>query len=361
MIKKLAIVVGTRPNFIKAVCLLEELNKKKNLFDYTLINTGQHYDYNMAKVFFEELNIPKPHIQLECVGANHIQTIAKIIRDINKIFTENKFDYVIVFGDVNSTLASAISSIKTNHKLIHVESGLRSNDIRMPEEINRVITDHVSDILFVSEESAIQNLHTEGITNSVYFVGNIMIDTLVRFRKTIHKQDTYQKLGLRKSNYILSTIHRQENIDNPHNLKLIFELLNSANNHKKVVIALHPRTMKTIEESNLNHLIEQLTIIPPQGYLDFLNLVIHSHTVITDSGGIQEETTYLNVPCITLRDTTERPITCTKGTNTMIEINEKEAKKSILDLLKEPKYKTENPNMWDGNTSKRIVNILSKL
>ncbi len=359
--KKIAVIVGTRPNFVKCTCLLKELEQNKKYFDYALINTGQHYDYKMAGSFFNELEIPEPDISLNAVsGHSHVQTIAKIIRNLGEVFSRYRFDFIIVFGDVNSTLAAAIASVKNNQKLVHIEAGLRSNDRRMPEEINRVITDHISDIHFTSEESGNINLRSEGIEEkSIHFVGNIMIDTLMYYSNMIDNKDTYKKYMLKNKNYIVSTIHRQENVDDPYNLKLIFESLNEIAEKKDIIIPAHPRTVKMLEENKLTNLRKRIKMIDPIGYFDFINLVKNSSGVITDSGGIQEETSFLKIPCVTLRDNTERPITIHNGTNTLIDIHGTNFVDNIMSGLFDTNSDKHDIKFWDGNTSKRIIKTLN--
>jgi UDP-N-acetylglucosamine 2-epimerase (non-hydrolysing) len=361
--KKAAVVVGARPNFVKCACLLKEFEKNKECFDYYLIHTGQHYDYSMAGVFFEELEIKPPDVHLKAVGMNHVQTIAMCIRKLCDLFSRFVFDYVIVFGDVNSTLACAIASAKHSQHLVHVEAGLRSHDRRMPEEINRAITDHVSDIHFTSELSANKNLELEAIPPaSVHLVGNIMIDTLVYFSRKIDTRETWKKLDLPQKKYILSTVHRQENVDDKFNLKTIFQALHETAKKYRVVLPLHPRTKGKLQEFGLSHLLDNLTVIEPQSYLNFTNLVKHSLAVITDSGGIQEEASYLDIPCMTLRDNTERPVTIELGTNTLVGLhtNHSSLLERILKCMENPKHRQQEIPLWDGKTSRRIIEVLKR-
>lgn len=360
--KKVAVVVGTRPNFVKCTCLLKEFEKNKEFFDYYLINTGQHYDRSMAGVFFDELEI-KPDLNLDVVGSNHVQTIARSIRKLSDLFSKFVFDYVIVFGDVNSTLACAVAGARYSQRMVHVESGLRSHDRRMPEEINRVITDHISDIHFTSESAGNKNLELESIPpGSVYFVGNIMIDTLVFFSKQIDEADTVKKLGFPLSRYILVTVHRQENVDDKFNLKTIFQALNDISKKYKVVLPLHPRTKGKLNEFGISHFLDKMTVIEPQSYFNFMNLVKNALAVVTDSGGIQEETSYLDIPCITLRDNTERPVTVEMGTNTLVDIhpNRLSLTERIFGCIENPRRRRQEIPLWDGKTSERIIQILKE-
>lgn len=359
--QKVAVIVGARPNFVKAVGLIRELERNKDSFDYLFINTGQHYDYLMSKVFFEELQI-EPHLTLDSArGKYHTDTIANVIRDLTSFFTTYRFDYVIVFGDVNSTLASAIASSKAMTKVIHVESGLRSRDRRMPEEINRVITDHLSDILFTSERSADKNLIEEGIDKEkIYFVGNIMIDALVMNKEKYEILNTYREYGLDKGKYIILTFHRQENVDDYKTLLRICKFIQTISKTFKVLAPLHPRTTSQIKKFELEEYLENVTVIPPQGYLEFINLISNSCGVITDSGGIQEETSFLNIPCITLRDNTERPVTIEQGTNTLLNIFSEGLEEQVTELLRNPKKRKKEIENWDGKTAQRILEVLKK-
>lgn len=359
--KRIALVVGARPNFMKAAPLLKELDRRSDIFETTLIHTGQHYDPIMSDVFFQELGMTVPDIHLAAAGSSHVQTIANIIRKMTDVLSKHTFDAVVVFGDVNSTLASAIATSKQRAKLIHVEAGLRSNDRRMPEEINRVITDHISDILFTSEQSANENLKNEGVLEQkIYFVGNIMIDSLAEYLDQIESLNLYKDLGLTSGEYIMCTIHRQENVDDPKSLKRIFSALNDLTEQETIVIALHPRTKTMLEQHQLSDLLERLTVIEPQSYLNFLNLVKNAKAVITDSGGIQEETTWLNIQCITLRDNTERPATITDGTNTLILSSEKNISEKIKEVLAKSKKRRKDIPNWDSMTANRIADVIEK-
>lgn len=357
--KKVAIVVGARPNFIKLFPLIKALNSGgKRPFEYDLIHTGQHYDYMLSGAFFDDLDIPKPDVYLNVAEAQHTVTLANTIRAFDNYLKKNRVDRVIVFGDVNSTVACAVAASHNGVPVIHIEAGLRSFDRTMPEEINRTITDHISSQLFCSEQSAVENLRAEGIEEEVYLVGNIMIDTLLYFKAKALKRRTQDKFGLKKSEYLLITIHRQENIDNPHRLKKILSLLNKLSNEYQIVFPIHPRTQKNIQKLKFNKFIKNLNIIEPQGYLDFLCLQMNSLGVITDSGGVQEETTALNKPCVTIRTSTERPVTVEKGTNILLDIEAINIVEAI-DAHMTKKFSNVIIPYWDGKVADRILRLIN--
>lgn len=360
--KRIGVVVGTRPNFIKAVCLLDELESNKDLFDVIFINTGQHYDSRMAGIFFDELNIRDPDIQLSVAGKSHANTISNSLFELKNFLNQYRLDYLIVFGDVNSTLSAAVSAAKTGTKLIHIESGLRSRDRRMPEELNRVVTDHISDLLFVSEPSGIANLEEEGVSSDkVHFVGNIMIDTLVKYKPNFIQRESYKKFNSNSKDYLLLTLHRQENVDNPHVLENILKTFSELSKKYTLIWPLHPRTKLAISKFGFDAYLEGIKLIEPLGYLDFMNCIFNAKAILTDSGGIQEETSYLEIPCITLRDNTERPLTIDKGTNILVDVQNENLTQTIESLLSQPKEKSGDLELWDGNTSKRIVAVLKKI
>ena len=358
--KKILICVGTRPNLIKITRFKECLVKEG--LNYVLLHTGQHYDYEMNGVFFEELGLGKPDIFLNVKGTSQIDTIAQIAQKAEGVFEKEKPDMVLVPGDVNSSLACAISASRMGIPLGHIESGLRSFDRAMPEEINRRLIDELSDIFFVTEESGIKNLQKEGKANKdTFLVGNTMIDTLVKFRDQITRRIALQESNKAISKYGLVTFHRPSNVDSPDNLTYIAELLQSICDHIPVVFPVHPRTKKQLESNNLWEVLEKqenLLLTGPKGYFDFLNLVSNASFVLTDSGGIQEETTYLQVPCLTLRNNTERPITCEIGTNTLMELD-KENILTTIHIILSGQYKTgQIPPYWDGFATERIVKAI---
>lgn len=359
--QRLAIMVGARPNFMKAAPVLRELQAHPDEFEPILIHTGQHYDPVLSDVFFRDLGIQTPDIQLISAGANHVQTIANIIRQVSDIFARRRFESVVVFGDVSSTIASAISGSKHGLPLMHVEAGLRSHDRRMPEEINRVITDHISDVLFTSEPSGTENLLAEGIPeDKIHHVGNVMIDTLVAELPSIRAAGTTTRLGLAPRGYVLSTIHRQENVDDAKTLKLVFQTLDRIASTMPLVIPLHPRTRIRLAEAGIESLLARLTVVPPLGYDEFIHLAMHAATVVTDSGGVQEETTWLDIPCITLRDSTERPVTVTHGTNTLVNVSHDDFPERVMTALRTPKHRAEEIPLWDGHAARRIVEVLRR-
>ncbi len=355
-IKNIAVILGARPNFIKAAPFFREA-KNNPKFKFTIIHTGQHFDDNMSKIFFDKMNIPQPDIHLNIAGVYHTEKIGKMFASLKEVLGERKFDAVIVFGDVNSTLAGAIASINNQYKLIHIESGLRSHDRRMPEEINRVIVDHLSDLLFITELSAKYNLINEGIKkDKIKFVGNIMIENIEIYKKNIEQSDILNNLNLKRKEYIVATIHRQENTDDKNNLEIILKILIHISKEYQVIFPLHPGTRQKITDNNFEKFLKKLKVIEPIGYFDFMKLVSEAKGVITDSGGIQEETSFLGIPCCTLRDNTERPITIEKGTNKLFVLDETNIN-GILMHLNNIYSKIEIP-LWDKNVSKRIFNKL---
>ena len=360
---KLISVVGARPNFMKIAPIIKEFSKHKEIQNI-LVHTGQHYDDNMSKDFFDVLNIPKPDINLEVgSGSNSWQT-SEIIKRFEKVCVEYKPDLVIVVGDVNSTLACSIVAKQLNIKLAHVEAGLRSFDMTMPEEINRRVTDNLTDILFVTEQAGVDNLLNEGISKEkIFFVGDVMIDALVSELDKIKNAKTIQKYNLNRGTYAVSTLHRPVNVDNKENLLEILDAFKSIQEKIRIILPMHPRTKKNIDRFGLNDKMKSmknLIITEPLDYVNFMNLVMNSKFVLSDSGGIQSETTYLGIPCITLRETTEKPVTLNEGTNVIVG-NDKE--KIILESIKVLNGDIQNhkiPELWDGKTAKRIVEVILK-
>lgn len=351
---KIISVVGTRPNFVKIASFIKETSKYKDIQNI-LVHTGQHYDEKMSNSFFRDLSIPQPDINLGIGSGSHAEQTAKIMVEFEKVLLKESPDLVVVVGDVNSTLACALTASKLNIKVAHIEAGLRSFDRSMPEEINRILVDQISDYLFITERDAEKNLLNENINpNKIFFVGNLMIDTLL-----MHKEKASNLKPIIKENYVVLTLHRPSNVDSKESLKNILEIISEIQSKIKILWPIHPRTKQKIESFNFNIKgMKNLTIVEPLGYLEFMNAVINSKFVLTDSGGIQEETTVLNIPCITLRENTERPITIEKGTNYLTGINKDVILNTVNEILKGNKKKYQGIELWDGKAASRIVSIL---
>ena len=332
-------------------------------FETLLVHTGQHYDENMSKLFFEELNIPKPDINLEVGSSSHALQTAEIMRRFEPIVLEFKPDYVLVVGDVNSTIACGLVAVKLGVKLIHVEAGLRSFDRTMPEEINRLLTDSISDLLFVTEQSGIDNLMSEGIREEkVHFVGNVMIDTLMANMQKTQKSDVLNRMGLSGENFGVITLHRPNNVDDIKKFEQIIAAFEEIQKELKLIFPIHPRTRKNINGTGLGkriEAVENLLLIDPVGYLDFLCLMNNAYLVITDSGGIQEETTILGVPCMTLRENTERPVTITEGTNRLVHVTTDDILSNYYEISNgHNSIKHRIPELWDGKAAQRITRTI---
>lgn len=375
MENKFAVIVGTRPNFMKAIPIWNSLCKKIKRDNLFFIHTEQHYSHNMSQVFIDELDIKDTDItylgnysKTKYPKNSSIEGFSWVLNNLSFLFNKEKINKVIVFGDVNSTLAAALAASLNNIFLIHIESGLRSYDMKMPEERNRVLVDKLSNLLFVTEFNSISNLKKEGIEKNVYHCGNTMIDTLTSHIKTIKKLDYYKSFNVKEKKYIIFTLHRQENVENKEILIKIMSTVNKtlnilkdSENEYKVLFIAHPRTQKRLEDFNIN--IDSIILLKPQSYSNMLNLIYNCGILFTDSGGLQEEAAYLGIPTITIRENTERPITITKGFNTVISplnknfslnfiknVLEKHNKRKIsFDLIKE---------MGEGNTSDKIVELL---
>ena len=356
--KQIDIVVGARPNFIKAFPVYDAL-EKTNHFDLRLINTGQHYDENMADVFFHQLKMKQPDINLMVGSGTHAEQTAKIMMKIEKVFFDNKPDLVMVFGDINSTIAAALAASKLHITVAHVEAGLRSFDRTMPEEINRVLTDQISDLLFITSPEAKDNLLKEGKNeNEIIFVGNTMIDSLVRFEQLFDGQAFLDRFDTQLQDYILVTIHRPSNLDNPRKFHELIDALNRISEKYSIIWPVHPRTKKVISENNIE-LNTNVYATDPLGYLEFMGLQKKAKIIITDSGGVQEESTYFGVPCYTVRDNTERPITISQGTNVLAGTDFVKLPIIVLDNEPLPKNETQKPHYWDGKSSERILDYLN--
>ena len=362
--KKIINVVGARPNFMKIGPIQRAMNARSNEFDPVLVHTGQHYDEKMSKLFFDDLQLPKPDVYLGVGSGTHAQQTAKIMIDFEKVCLEQKPDMVLVVGDVNSTVACSLVAAKLHIPVVHVEAGLRSFDRKMPEEINRLVTDALSDLLFVTEKSGIENLRNEGVDpQKVHFVGNVMIDSLAFFMEKARESKILEELNLQPREYALVTLHRPSNVDDPENFAKILTAFEEIQQHIQIVFPIHPRTRKNLETLGLNGRIEKmknLKLLPPIGYLDFANLTQNCRFVMTDSGGIQEETTYLGIPCMTLRENTERPVTIEVGTNELVGPNTEEILKYAHQILEGKWKKGAIPELWDGHAAERIVDVLAK-
>ena len=365
MSKKIIQVVGARPNFMK-IAPLHRAFKASSEIDAKIVHTGQHYDERMSDIFFNQLELPKPDYFLGIGGGTHTQQKAKIMLAFEEVLDQEQPDLVLVVGDVNSTIACALVAVKKGIKIAHVEAGLRSGDRTMPEEINRILTDSISDYLFVTEQSGMINLAKEGVEDSkIFFVGNVMIDSLVFFKEKNKGINLVERFGPLTKDYILVTMHRPSNVDNVQGLSHIIKILKYAAQYKNIVFPIHPRTLKNLEKFDLLGELKAITnlkILGPQGYLEFLKLMEEAVLVLTDSGGIQEETTYLQVPCLTFRASTERPVTVSLGTNQLLEELDPEiTHDKITEILNGKIKKGVIPPLWDGESATRIVEVLESV
>jgi len=361
--KNILIVIGTRPNFIKVTQFKRIVEEKSLPLNIKIVHTGQHYDAKMADVFFEQFSL-QPDFYLQIGSATPNTQMAKIMLGLEDLIT-NKFkpDLIIVPGDVNSTLASAITANKLGIPLAHLESGLRSADREMPEEINRILTDEITDYFFVTEKSGIENLEKENKAGKPFFVGNTMIDTLVVNQDNISKSTIVEDLGI-ETDFVLMTIHRPSNVDTKEELHKLIDLLKYLDDKLAVVFPIHPRTIARLKEFNLYEEInglKRLIITEPLSYFEFQKLIKDCKLVLTDSGGIQEETTFRQKPCLTLRENTERPSTTEIGSNTLVEFEVDVLKKYINDILEGNYKQGEIPEFWDGKATERILDIINQL
>lgn len=366
--KTLICVVGARPNFMKIAPIINELNKLGDKVSTYLVHTGQHYDHAMKASFFQQLGIPEPDIDLEVGSGSHSEQTATIMLRFEPVLNKVNPCAVLVVGDVNSTIACSLVAVKKQIPIIHVEAGLRSGDREMPEEINRVLTDQISDSLFTTERSAEANLNAEGIdSRRIHFAGNVMIDTLlanlqlaIPFRETL--SDYSEAATIQEGNYALLTMHRPSNVDESQVLARLLQSLVAISRQLPVVFPVHPRTRQRIEHDGLAELINSGNIIclPPVGYLQMLGLMKSAKMVLTDSGGLQEETTALGVPCVTLRENTERPITVEQGTNTIVGTDPEKISACVNDILSTGGKSGRVPEYWDGHAAARIVAEIKK-
>ena len=367
---QLICIVGARPNFMKIAPVIEAIKNETQSINVKLVHTGQHYDESMKHQFFEQLGIPEPDIDLEVGSGSHAVQTAEVMKRFEPVMDDLKADAVLVVGDVNSTIACALVAVKKGVPVIHVEAGLRSNDRAMPEEINRVLTDQISDLLYTTERSAENNLVREGIAaERVRFVGNVMIDTLKKhLTKATPANDTLssipggEKLVAENQGFALLTMHRPSNVDEKETLKPLLETIALASKQIPIVFPVHPRTASKIEEFGLSGLISEANIITtgPMGYMELLGLMSGAKLILTDSGGIQEETTALGVPCITLRENTERPITVEQGTNTIVGTDAQLILDTVQEVLSTGGKQGRQPELWDGQAAVRIARDLEQ-
>ena len=376
---KVVSVVGARPNFIKVAPLIRAIEKhhgdsclepptpnhqSPTTIHHLLIHTGQHYDYEMSQIFFQDLKLPQPDIHLGVGSGTHAEQTGKVMIQVEKVLVDEKPDLVIVVGDVNSTLAAALAAVKLHIPVAHVEAGLRTYDQTMPEEINRLLTDHISDYLFTTSKYDDDNLNREGISpDNIFLVGNIMVDSLFSNMQIAAKSNILSRLDLTKQGYALLTLHRPSNVDDRQSLGRIMSALGHVAQRIPVVFPVHPRTKKRLKEFNLLTDLpitgHELLLIDPLGYLDFFNLETNSRFVITDSGGIQVETTVLGIPCLTMLDFPLWPITHKQGTNTLVGSNSHKLLQEAFKILEGKGKKGECPELWDGKTAERIVAIIA--
>lgn len=359
---RITLIAGARPNFMKVAPIIHAIKCSQSEgkdFYFRLVHTGQHYDKQMSGTFFEELNIPQPDINLGCGGGSQAEQAAAIMVKFEQDLLANPTDLVMVVGDVTSTMACSLVAKKLGVKVAHVEAGIRSYDLSMPEEINRMVTDSIADYFFTTTHWATNNLLSAGIKKErIFFVGNVMIDTLLANMDRFRKPEEYDRLSLKEKGYIVLTMHRPGNVDEAEKLKrTMSEIVNNVN-EMPVVFPIHPRTAKIFADLGIE--ADNLKVIPPLGYLEFNYLVKHAKAVITDSGGITEETTVMHIPCMTLRDNTERPETCEIGTNSLVGTDPNNIRPELEKLLSGNWKKGEIPELWDGHAAERIVDVLKR-
>jgi len=360
---KIDLIAGARPNFMKIAPIIDAIkvaqSKGENI-EYRLVHTGQHYDKNMSGSFFEQLGIPLPDINLEAGSGSQAEQTAKIMIGYESLLQKESTDYCLVVGDVTSTMACSIVAKKMNIKVIHVEGGIRSWDLTMPEEINRMVTDSITDYFFTTSETANNNLMNNGIPKDrIFYVGNTMIDTLLKHRPNFIKPAIWEKVDLEENNYIVMTLHRPASVDEEKILKELIDEIMVHSQNIPIIFPVHPRTAKQLESLGISY--PNLHTVEPLSYLEFNYLVERAKAVITDSGGITEETTVLNIPCMTLRDNTERPETVDIGTNELLGVNPKSIGPAMKNLFSDTWKKGQIPYLWDGKTTERIVQHLLSL
>lgn len=357
--KHITIIAGARPNFVKIAPIIHAIQADGSL-EFSLVHTGQHYDEKMSGSFFKELGIPAPDINLGCGGGTQAEQTAAIMIAFEKYLSQNPTDLVLVVGDVTSTMACSIVAKKMCTPVAHVEAGIRSGDLTMPEEINRIVTDSLADYFFTTSEIANDNLRKLGVADSrIYFTGNVMIDTLNANLKNLQKPEDFDKLNLESGKYLVMTLHRPANVDESQKLKATVDAIIAGSHGLPIVFPIHPRTARIFKELGIE--APNLHIIDPLGYLEFNYLVKNSMAVVTDSGGITEETTVMHVPCLTLRDNTERPETCTVGTNRLVGTDPAAIAPALDDLFSGKWPYGSIPEKWDGHAAKRIIEIVKEL
>jgi UDP-N-acetylglucosamine 2-epimerase (non-hydrolysing) len=354
------IIAGARPNFMKIAPIIRAINTSSNNgnnISYRLVHTGQHYDQKLSGSFFDELNIPAPDTNLEVGSGSHAQQTAQIMVKFEQELMQHPCDYVLVVGDVNSTMACAIVAKKLHTKVIHVEAGLRSFDLRMPEEINRMVTDAITDLFFTTSDLAGDNLMKAGIpSQAIFFVGNTMIDTLIANLDKLRPPEVFKEKQLQSGNYWIMTLHRPSNVDEAHKLLSLLNLISANAGDKPIIFPVHPRTANTLKD--LGDLPANIIFTDPLPYLEFMYLVKNAAAAITDSGGIQEETTYLGIPCITLRENTERPETVSIGSNVLCGFDPEKMESAFNELNSGNWEAGKIPELWDGKAAERIVDVL---
>jgi UDP-N-acetylglucosamine 2-epimerase (non-hydrolysing) len=379
LLMKIDLVCGARPNFMKIAPLFRAINKhnastRSTHIEPLLVHTGQHYDYEMSQIFFQDLELPEPDIYLGVGSGTHAEQTGRVMIEFERVLMNEKPDLVLVVGDVNSTLGAALTAVKLHIPVAHVEAGVRLFDKTVPEEVNRLLTDAVSDYLFTYSIYENRNLKKEGIPEEkLFFVGNVMVDSLLHSKEKAAGRTILSRLGLKTGFYCISTFHRPENVDNGAVLLKIVDALKEVSKQIPVIFPCHPRTARMIKQFQMSHLFKvhengdtvnfnnnHIHLITPLGYLDFLQLMMNSKFVITDSGGIQEETTVLNIPCLTLRDTPDRPVTVEEGTNTMVGKDSGKIKSEVTNILNGKGKTGRIPDLWDGKTAERIIAILVK-
>lgn len=363
--RKVVSVVGARPNFMKVAPIHRAFLPYSNEVEHVIVHTGQHYDTAMSDAFFKDLDMPDPAVFLGIGSGSHAEQTARIMTAFDTVCHELQPDMVLVVGDVNSTIACSLTAVKKGIRVAHIEAGLRSFDRSMPEEINRIATDAISDYFFVTEQSGIDNLLRENKPEqSVFFVGNTMIDSLRYALPFARESAILVELDLTPGDYVLVTVHRPSNVDDPEQLRSLLLILTELSTRRQVVLPLHPRTRKNIDIFGLGAMLAEapnLHLLEPQGYISFLALMMQADFILTDSGGIQEETTALGVPCITMRTTTERPVTCELGTNVLVAPRSEPLRMALGRMLDQPRKPGAVPPLWDGRASERIASTIIEL